>query len=135
MKRQQKSGAEKRKIAAAKKAKEEAINAKIPKINTLLFSIASTSSTGTEKIDDVNQDSDCEIESTATSKSELLSDYEIDSPVIQEGSDFGDESELMSHSDSSEFSCDAGLWDISTNIASLQIYWIGKGECRMSNEN
>lgn len=127
MNRKQKSGAEKRKIAAEKKAKEEATKSKIPKINTLFNPLPSTSS-ASEQIDELTNASDCEIASTATS------DCEIDLPGTQEADeidiDLEDGSELVS--ESLEFSSDAGLWEMSANeITSLQKYWIGKGESPM----
>lgn len=130
MKRKQLSGAEKRKLGADKKARENAALANVPKINQLFSAIPSASSAivnQTEIIVDETPRNDCEIDLHTTHNSDDETDTcEFDADIVNI-------SASISHggaecvNESIEFPTDAALWDITTNILLLQNYWINKG--------
>lgn len=136
MKRHYLSGAEKRKLAAEKKAKESAAIAKHPKIDQLLSAVSSKSSDNVNPrhvSDDETQQSDCETHSSLSHGNrdqnetlEMFSDAEIDDASYHEQTSPMQAS--SSSSKSTQIPNDAGLWNIETDMISLQMYWIDKGK-------
>lgn len=116
-----------RKLAPEKKAKESAAIAKLPK-NNQLFSAVPSKSSGIATTRDISDDETRQ------------SDYQIHSslPYDNQGQDETVESdfdadiidislqEVESSCESIQSPNDAGLWNIQTDIKSLQIYWIDK---------
>lgn len=118
MNRKYLSGAEKRKLAADKKSKENELMEKVPKIDDL-FSVGESTSTSRSNVtESVNENINDEIHSPAIHEENVIDSMEIDNETIEVSSG------------TTEFSNDAALWDISKNITSQQDYWISKGTIR-----
>lgn len=116
MSRKYLSGAEKRKIQANKKLKEDEIVKKIPKISELFGAVQSTST------------------STSESKSNAIGEENIDE-VDSSTHEGNDENESMNiETEAMEILSGTidfpASWDISKNITALQNYWINKGNVK-----
>lgn len=149
------SGAQKRKVAAEKKQKQDEALKKVPKINEM-FSVVGSSSNITEsqsKTQENVTEDDCEINAdsaAATEKDAENENMEDESGVTREDDetmDFSDEDiafdEFASNVSASShfrgiesrnssqpellFSTDVALWDIQGEISSLQRYWTKSG--------
>lgn len=123
MKRTFASGAQKRKQADEKKAREAITLSKIPKINELFQKITTTSSAASTS--NVIIDSECEISLTTSS----VESGNTESQSVGVNSDTADVSagEEDECSELIQFPNDAALWNIDTDIISLQKIWIEKG--------
>lgn len=110
MSRKYLSGAEKRKLAAEKKAKEDAAISKVPRINALFAAVSSASTSDSSTTERVE-----EIDSPATQEQNVIESMEVEHETMEIA--IGP----------MEFSIDTALWDVSKNITSLQNYWISKG--------
>lgn len=123
MKRTFASGAQKRKQADERKAREAITLSKIPKINELFQKIPTTSSAASTS--NVIIDSECEISLPATN----VESENTESQSVGVNSDTADVSagEEDECSELTQFPTDAALWNIDTDIISLQKFWIEKG--------
>lgn len=144
MKRTYMSGAQKRKLAAEKKDKDDKLKKKMPKINTLfgastststIDSIDSTSSSSaiTNEEENINEKIETESETNLLAMNENVDET---SEYMENVSDSSAAHEniietLETENELIEFPTDAGLWDITNDVISLQNYWIKNGKWRM----
>lgn len=124
------SGAQKRKVQAGKKAKETAALVKVPKINEIFSVVASPliSDSHSENVNEsacIESESDCELDlhtSLETQNASAKTDSVSSTSIAQ----FSAEDE--SSDQSVQFTSDAALWNIPTDIKSLQDYWLQNGK-------
>lgn len=123
------SGAQKRKLAAEKEAKERDALTKTAKISQFFNVIPSASATtsasssNAESIEaDKAESSDCEID-LASHEGETIELVNIDANIANVSAS----SSHVHEEESMHFSTDVGLWNVETDISSLQNYWIDKG--------
>lgn len=125
------SGAQKRKLAAEKEAKKRDALTKTAKINQFFNVIPSTTtsatSSNTENIEvDKAESSDCEVDlASHDHEDETIELVNIDANIANVSASSSHEDEFRS--ESMHFSTDVGLWNVDTDISSLQNYWIDKG--------
>lgn len=130
MKRIYLSGSQKRKAAEDKKARETAALRKIPKINEL-FSTVPSSSTSTSTL------SESVIETTRDSEKDISTSHADFESIAETAEDEGEHFEsnvsastsLVGESSSAfrQFPTDVALWNIQTELTSLQKYFAEKG--------
>lgn len=115
MNRKYLSGAKKRKLKAVKDKKEDTALKNVPKINALFGT--STSTPAPDSSENVSVEKNINEET----------DSSTDEENVDESMEIGHEA-MGIETEPLEFSTDAALWDVSTNIRTLQNYWISKGE-------
>lgn len=129
MQRKQESGAKKRKKAEDKKARTSAALENVPRIDQLFRPVPSTSSltsTSNDVICETTGYADCEINLAGSAvesynaKTDQHVDFDMD--IADVSAEKGDK-----RSEITQFPIDVALWNIESDIISLQKYWIEKG--------
>lgn len=130
------SGAPKRNLAKDKKSKEGAALLKVPKIDRL-FSATPSTSHGTSNDNVIDEepttDSEIELDSSHTDAQTGIAetDGNVDFDNVSEPEDvFAASTSTTFESESTvfeQFPTDVALWNIETDIISLQKYWLEKG--------
>lgn len=121
------SGAQKRKAAEEKRAKEKEALEKVPKIDQMFKAVPSTNSTSKDKSSEIETESstaDADVHPTLTDKMDINEDDDEECHSNESTS-----AGLAGESSSAFqlFSTDAAMWNIQEDVIALQKFWTSKG--------